>query len=84
MKSYSCNSPFFRVGSLQYFNFLDTLQTVKVRLAKYARIALDSYISQKDQGIDPVFDPAILGNEKGIYAWGENAADGHHPERTTH
>ena len=55
-----------------------------VRLAKYARIALDSYISQKDQGIDPVFDPAILGNEKGIYAWGENAADGHHPERTTH
>lgn len=41
-----------------------------IRLAKYARIALDSYISQKDQGIEPVFDPAILGNEEGIHAWG--------------
>ncbi|WP_029545062.1 sodium:alanine symporter family protein [Selenomonas sp. AB3002] len=41
-----------------------------IRLAKYARIALDSYISQRDQGIEPVFDPAILGNVEGVHAWG--------------
>ncbi|MBO6292014.1 MAG: alanine:cation symporter family protein [Selenomonas sp.] len=46
------------------------------RLAKYSRIALDSYIAQKDQGIEPVFDPAILGNEDGVHAWGvKNPSD---------
>ena len=46
------------------------------RLAKYSRIALDSYIVQKDQGIEPVFDPTILGNEDGVHAWGvKNPSD---------
>lgn len=42
-----------------------------VRLAKYARIALDGYLQQKRNGIkEPVFDPRDLGNEHGIHAWG--------------
>ena len=41
------------------------------RLSKYARIALFDYVKQKKQGIEePVFDPAILGDERGVYAWG--------------
>lgn len=41
------------------------------RLAKYARIALFDYTKQKKAGIkEPVFDPAILGDEKGVHAWG--------------
>ncbi len=41
------------------------------RLAKYARIALDSYLRQKKEGIkEPVFDPRDLGNERGVHAWG--------------
>lgn len=41
------------------------------RLAKYARIALFDYTKQKKAGVEePVFDPAILGDEKGVHAWG--------------
>ena len=41
------------------------------RLSKYARITLDNYLEQKKQGIEePVFDPAILGDETGVHAWG--------------
>lgn len=41
------------------------------RLAKYARIALFDYTKQKKAGVEePVFDPAILGDEKGVNAWG--------------
>lgn len=42
-----------------------------VRLSKYARIALFDYVKQKKQGVEePVFDPAILGDERGVHAWG--------------
>ena len=42
-----------------------------MRLSKYARITLDNYLEQKKQGIaEPVFDPAILGDETGVHAWG--------------
>ena len=41
------------------------------RLSKYARITLDNYLEQKKQGIEePVFDPAIIGDETGVHAWG--------------
>lgn len=41
------------------------------RLAKYARIALFDYTKQKKAGVEePVFAPAILGDEKGVHAWG--------------
>lgn len=41
------------------------------RLYKYAKIALADYLEQRRKGIqDPVFDPAILGDETGIYSWG--------------
>jgi len=41
------------------------------RLSKYARIALFDYVKQKKQGVEePVFDPAILGDERGVHAWG--------------
>ncbi len=46
------------------------------RLAKYARIALFDYTKQKKNGIEePVFDPAILGDEKGVHAWGVDKAN---------
>ena len=41
------------------------------RLGKYAFIALDDYVAQKNRGVDePVFDPNILPNREGIHAWG--------------
>lgn len=41
------------------------------RLSKRVRITLADYLEQKRRGIaEPVFDPAILGDETGIHAWG--------------
>ena len=41
------------------------------RLGKYAFIALDDYVAQKNRGVEePVFDPKILPNTEGIHAWG--------------
>jgi len=40
------------------------------QLAKYSYIALDDYVKQKKAGIDsPIFDPKIIPEQKGIYAW---------------
>lgn len=40
------------------------------RLGKYAFIALDDYISQKNRGIEePIFDKKIISNQEGIKAW---------------
>ena len=41
------------------------------RLCKYAFIALDDYVEQKNRGVEePVFDPNIIKNKAGIHAWG--------------
>lgn len=41
------------------------------QLAKYAYAALNDYLSQKAAGIkNPTFDPKVLPDETGIYAWG--------------
>ena len=41
------------------------------RLGKYAYIAFSDYLRQKSAGIkEPEFDPSILPDETGIYAWG--------------
>ena len=41
------------------------------RLSKRVRITLADYLDQKRRGVtEPVFDPAILGDETGIHAWG--------------
>ncbi|MCR5834253.1 MAG: sodium:alanine symporter family protein [Selenomonadaceae bacterium] len=41
------------------------------QLSKYVFIALDDYISQKKRGIkEPVFNPNIIPNKDGIFAWG--------------
>lgn len=40
------------------------------RLGRYSFIALDDYVDQKRRGIDdPVFDPSILPDQRGIHAW---------------
>ncbi len=40
------------------------------RLGKYAFIALDDYISQKNRGVaEPVFDKKIIDKQEGIHAW---------------
>ena len=42
----------------------------------FVAIVVLIYIAQKDQGIEPVFAPAILGNEDGVHAWGvKNPSD---------
>lgn len=42
-----------------------------IRLYKYAHVALNSYLEQKNKGIaEPVFDPSVLPSERGIHAWG--------------
>ena len=42
------------------------------RLGKYAFIALDDYVAQKNRGVEePVFNPDILPNKKGIHAWND-------------
>lgn len=41
------------------------------RLNKHVCLTLADYLDQKRRGIaEPVFDPAILGDETGIHAWG--------------
>ena len=41
------------------------------QLSKYAYAAFHDYLSQKAAGIkDPEFDPSILSDDTGIYAWG--------------
>lgn len=40
------------------------------RLAPRARIALRDYFAQKASGKNPVFDPAVLPDRRGIRAWG--------------
>lgn len=41
------------------------------QLAKYAYVALKDYTKQKAAGVkEPTFDPAILSDDTGIYAWG--------------
>jgi len=42
------------------------------RLAPYARIALRDYFAQKAAGKNPIFDPAILPNQRGVMAWNED------------
>ena len=43
------------------------------RLGKFAFIALDDYVKQKNNGIDePSFDPSIIPDQKGIFAWKRN------------
>ena len=39
------------------------------RLAPYARAALTDYFAQKAAGRNPIFDPSILPDRRGIYAW---------------
>ncbi len=40
------------------------------RLGKYAFIALDDYVKQKNNGIaEPIFDHSIIPNKTGIKAW---------------
>ena len=40
-----------------------------LRLAPYARIALRDYLAQKAAGKNPIFDPAVLPDRRGIEAW---------------
>ncbi|MBR3745546.1 MAG: alanine:cation symporter family protein, partial [Selenomonadaceae bacterium] len=41
------------------------------RLGKYAFIALEDYVAQKNRGVkEPVFNPNIMPNREGIHAWG--------------
>ena len=41
------------------------------QLGRYAYIALNDYIMQRSNGVkEPTFDPSILPDETGIYAWG--------------
>ena len=41
------------------------------RLAKYAKIALNDYVAERKQGLEPKFDPNILGSTDGVHAWGK-------------
>ena len=41
------------------------------QLSKYSYIALNDYFAQKRAGIEePVFDPSVMPDQKGIYCWG--------------
>ena len=42
------------------------------RLAPYARLALTDYFAQKAAGRNPVFDPAVMPDQRGITAWGDD------------
>ena len=42
-----------------------------VRLAKYARLALDGYVAARKAGVEPKFDPNLMENTDGVYAWGD-------------
>ena len=41
------------------------------RLAKYAKIALNDYVAERKQGLEPKFDPNLLGSTDGVHAWGK-------------
>ena len=41
------------------------------RLAKYAKAALDDYVAERKQGLEPKFDPNLLGSTDGVHAWGK-------------
>ena len=41
------------------------------RLAKYAKIALSDYVTERKQGLEPKFTPDILGSTDGVHAWGK-------------
>lgn len=41
------------------------------RLAKYAKIALSDYVAERKQGLEPKFDPNLLGSTDGVHAWGK-------------
>ncbi len=41
------------------------------RLAKYAKIALSDYVTERKQGLEPKFTPNILGSTDGVHAWGK-------------
>ena len=41
------------------------------RLGRYAFLALDDYVAQKNRGVaEPVFDPNIMPDLEGVHAWG--------------
>ncbi|MCI6100050.1 MAG: alanine:cation symporter family protein [Selenomonas sp.] len=41
------------------------------RLAKYAKLALNDYVAERKQGLEPQFDPNLLGSTNGVHAWGK-------------
>ena len=43
-----------------------------VRLAPLARLALTDYLEQKAAGKNPVFDPSIMPDQRGIAGWSED------------
>ena len=42
------------------------------RLAPLARLALTDYLEQKEAGKNPVFDPSIMPDQRGIAGWSED------------
>ena len=42
------------------------------RLAPLARLALTDYLEQKAAGKNPVFDPSIMPDQRGIAGWSED------------
>lgn len=54
-----------------FMAFLATTNLYAIsRLFKFAKIALDDYEQQRNEGMDPEFDPHILPSLEGVYAWG--------------
>ena len=41
------------------------------RLAKYAKLALNDYVAERKAGLEPQFDPNLLGRTDGVHAWGK-------------
>ena len=41
------------------------------RLAKYAKLALNDYVAERKAGLEPKFDPNLLGSTDGVHAWGQ-------------
>ena len=41
------------------------------RLAKYAKLALNDYVAERKAGLEPKFDPNLLGSTDGVHAWGK-------------
>jgi len=54
-----------------FMAFLATTNLYAIfRLFPYAKIALDDYEKQRSQYYDADFDPHVLPNLDGVYAWG--------------